>query len=811
MSNMIQSLHTLRRENSNLFGGKAANLGELIGMGMSVPKGYALSFEFFKEYIRHNKINYPPEQVLEFGSEIRQQILEGQFSQELSHLFSSSFRDIKEGISFAVRSSSLVEDSDTCSMAGMFESYVGLNTYEQLEEAVKKCYASLYADKVLHFLFENNIPFQQLKMGVIVQQFIEGSPSGVIFTADTIHMNAGTMHINAVDSICTDYVSGNLPSSLYAVEKESGRILEINRHETSPLLEQTLVMQLHTAALQCERHFGNLLDIEWTFSGDKVFILQARPITTFATREFAISWQNPGDDQYTWFCLMPSPCTPLVQDIMRTELEEMSQGAYETLFRLDTYGECTIQDGFVYARNKNIENVKEKRDLFLQRVNQLAEDGKCIFHDCILPELLSNIAVLEQYSGKTLSPAEAVEYLRKAWDYLRLTWRKHWPAVQANENLYGFEREFLKTFQDMNVQDVYDLVYGFSKLSRERELLFNMSSIVKNSAVLKKMFERQPYDEILYAQLKREPSASSLLQWVDTYVSEFGICDAGVDTVLHPVVRERPDYAIGQLRDILNADETVFFESMKNTLALKQKKKEEVLARLSPKEHARFLSKLDLAEKAFVMNDNHNYYMERMYRGYVRLASMEAGRILFRHNVLDNPEDIQFLYLAEMLSLLEGGKLDPAVIQERKREYGLRKKIMPPEVIGVQPDFNGFGGNAGSQNLETSVQKLQLAGVSGLRKKVRGIVHVGIPGNLTEDRILVMRDTHFEQNILSKLNRIKGFIYNWGSPYDHPAILAREMNIPAIYKTNNATSVLKTGDEVELDGFTGIVTFLSQP
>lgn len=805
---MIQSLRTIRRDDSDEYGGKAANLGELIGMGMPVPEGYALSFQFFEEYLRYNQIICPPEQVLESGREMRQRILEGQFSQELSDLFSSSFKDIKEGISFAVRSSSLVEDSEPYSMAGMFESYIGLNTYEQLEEAVKKCYASLYADKVLHFLFENHIPFQQLKMGVIVQQFIEGSPSGVVFTADTIHMDAGRMHINAVDSICADYVGGNLPSSLYVVEKDSGKTIEMNRHETSPLLEQTLLMQLHAAALQCERHFGCFLDIEWTFSGGKVFILQARPITTFKPREFAVSWENPGDDQYTWYCLFPSPCTPLVQDIMRVELEEMSQGAYETLFRLDTYGECTIQDGFVYVRNKDIQNIEEKRELFLRSINQLAEDGKCIFHDCILPELLSHIAVLDQYTGRNLSPAEAAAYLRKAWDYLKLAWRKHWPAVQANENLYRFEQEFLKTFPDMNVQDVYDLVYGFSKLSRERELLFAMSSIVKNNPVLQDMFEQQPYDEILHARLKSEPSANSLLQWVDTYISEFGICDAGVDTVLHPVVRERPDYVIGQLRDILNADGSVFFETMKNAAAIKQKKKEEVLARLSPTDQALFLSKLELAEKAFIMNDNHNYYMERMYRGYVRLASMEAGRILCRQNVLDNPEDIQFLHLAEALSLLEGRAMDTSVIQDRKKEYLNRKKIMPPEVIGVQPDFNGFGGYAGPQDEEARALKRQLAGVSGLRKKVRGTVHVGIPENLTEDRILVLQDTHFEQNILSKLNRIKGFIYNWGSPYDHPAILAREMNIPAIYKTNNATDVLKTGDSVELDGFTGIVTIL---
>ena len=376
-------------------------------------------------------------------------------------------------------------------------------------------------------MFENNISFQQLKMGVIVQQFIEGSPSGVIFTADTINMDAGKMHINAVDGICADYVGGTRPSSLFVVEKSSGKILDMNRNEDSVLLDQNLIAQLHTTALKCEQHFGCYLDIEYTFSQGKVFFLQARPVTTFKTRDFQIAWENTEDEQYTWFCIMPSPCPPLVQDIMRAEIKEVSQGAYEAVFRLDTYGECTIQDGFVYARNKDVENVEEKRELLLQKISQLAQEGKCIYHDIILPDLLTKIRILDQYQGRTLNAAETVEYLRNAWDYLRFTWRKHWMAVQANENLYRFERELIEAFPDFGVQDVYDLVYGFSRLSRERELLFEMSSVVKNNEKLRTMFEQQPYDEIMYARLKNEPSADRLLELIDTYVCEFGLCDAG--------------------------------------------------------------------------------------------------------------------------------------------------------------------------------------------------------------------------------------------------------------------------------------------
>ena len=53
-------------------------------------------------------------------------------------------------------------------------------------------------------------------------------------------------------------------------------------------------------------------------------------------------------------------------------------------------------------------------------------------------------------------------------------------------------------------------------------------------------------------------------------------------------------------------------------------------------------------------------------------------------------------------------------------------------------------------------------------------------------------------------------IFQWGAPYDHPAIIARELGIPAIYYVNGAMDRLDTGDEVEIDGYSGKVTILSK-
>jgi pyruvate,water dikinase len=75
------------------------------------------------------------------------------------------------------------------SMAGVFESFLNIKSYDELEYSIKNCYASLFSDKALSLMLRNNIKFEDIGMSVIVQRFVEGDVSGVMFTADTISMD----------------------------------------------------------------------------------------------------------------------------------------------------------------------------------------------------------------------------------------------------------------------------------------------------------------------------------------------------------------------------------------------------------------------------------------------------------------------------------------------------------------------------------------------------------------------------------------------------------------------------------------------
>jgi pyruvate,water dikinase len=105
-------------------------------------------------------------------------------------------------------------------------------------------------------------------------------------------------------------------------------------------------------------------------------------------------------------------------------------------------------------------------------------------------------------------------------------------------------------------------------------------------------------------------------------------------------------------------------------------------------------------------------------------------------------------------------------------------------------------------------EQVIIKATSGLNKKVQGKIVCGVPRTLEENSIILLPHCHFE-GLIRILGKVKGLIFNWGSPYDHLGIIAREMNIPAMYNAYNAIDLLKDGDIVELDGVNGTITKLN--
>lgn len=788
------------------YGGKGYNLNQLKQAGFKVPEGYIITTEAFDDFMEHNKINYSHEEYLGFNSEIQKGIINGKLRPEVESELASIINNMKsQGIQkFVVRSSAICEDSEEFSMAGMFESYVSLSSIEEILEAIKKCYASLFSDRVLNFLFENEIGFENLKMAVILQGYVPGRVSGVIFTADTINMDSNTLCISAVEGECADFVSGmaqsqnykvNKITKEYSLENENGDILKAN--EVKALLE---------ISLKIESNMGYFQDIEWTIYEGNVYILQARAITTFKDKDFPVTWNSSQEENYTWFRFSNIPLYPLMQDIINIEQESISKGAERAVFRLDTYSEGRVINGFFYVRSKEFQDKDIKRKAFTDEVKALFEDGKNIYEDIILPKILDIIKRIEACSEKELVGTKAEEYLQLSLEYLAFTWENHWPAVNGNIYIDIFEEYIKKLNPNIDTENYYDLIFSESKLTKERRTLIEMADIVKESQVLLKLFEECPYEIIIYERLKKLEEGRKLIEKIKSYQKEYKYCDVGMDDILHPAMGERPDYAISGIKNMLAIESKTFYASLNKTKANKQRLIEEIEDKLFGEEIIEFRKKLKVVESSFLTNDNHNFYMERMYRGFLWYAVKEAAELLYNKKSIALKKDINYLYINEIYELLSTPKSVENLIADRKELYKKQLHMSAPEILGTKTNRQ----QEGSKNSNIPEEKkdgIFIKATSGLNKVVKGKIVRGMPKKLEENSIILLPHCHYD-GLMNIIGKVDGLIFNWGSPYDHLGIIAREMNILAMYNAKEALKLLKDGDMVELDGIKGEIRSL---
>lgn len=305
-----------------IVGGKGANLGELTQAGFPVPPGFCITIAAFHQFIATsdqmdrfytllNKIK--PEQLEEIkhiGKQIRDHILTLPLHKTIQTEIIQAWSKLGDHHSFAVRSSATAEDLPTASFAGQQETYLNVKGHDQLIEAVKKCWASLFTDRAIVYRAKNGFDHRSVFLSVVVQQMIFPDISGIMFTADPITGHRHTISIDAGFGLGEAFVSGIVNPDLYKVRgnqiihkqiatKEKGifdlseggtelKELPVELRDKQALSDQKII-ELAELGRKIEEHYGSDQDIEWCLDGDQIYILQSRPITSLfpvpATRD----------------------------------------------------------------------------------------------------------------------------------------------------------------------------------------------------------------------------------------------------------------------------------------------------------------------------------------------------------------------------------------------------------------------------------------------------------------------------------------------------------------------------------------------
>jgi len=155
----------------------------------------------------------------------------------------------------AVRSSATVEDGEKASFAGVFESILNIDK-NNLISAIKQVLLSAKAERVKQYCKMKGIDFGKIEMRVIIQQMVDADISGVCF------FDNGKVMIEAVEGLGDKLVSGIVSPD---------KVLSSS---------QTKEIENVAGIIQKELGFENGADIEFAYKNDRLYILQARAITS---------------------------------------------------------------------------------------------------------------------------------------------------------------------------------------------------------------------------------------------------------------------------------------------------------------------------------------------------------------------------------------------------------------------------------------------------------------------------------------------------------------------------------------------------
>ena len=330
-------LEKLSSEDTEKVGGKNASLGEmtraLADDGIRVPGGFATTAYAYRNFIEENGLEdrirgklktLSKNGISKTGSAIRRMIKRADWPKDTETAIRKAYRSLCEEnggkVSVAVRSSATAEDLPEASFAGQQETFLNIRGEDEVLEAARKCYASLFTDRAISYREEKNFDHFEVALSAGVQRMVRGDTgsAGVMFTLDTDTGFRDVVIINATWGLGETVVGGEVNPDEYIVYKpflrkadlvpiigrskgskrvkavySSKKNRQIENVKTSAkdrkrfVLEDEDILKLARWGSLIEKHYERPMDIEWAKDGEsgELYILQARPETVHSQRD----------------------------------------------------------------------------------------------------------------------------------------------------------------------------------------------------------------------------------------------------------------------------------------------------------------------------------------------------------------------------------------------------------------------------------------------------------------------------------------------------------------------------------------------
>jgi len=360
---------TIRLKNINgtlkkKIGGKASNLGDLIKFNFNIPKGFVLTTDAYSFFIEKNNLNEEIRSLMEklkssdliniesIAKKIQERIEKGALPSNLKNAIREEYTTLSCE-NFVVRSSATAEDSKKASFAGQYESYLNLKSVSEIFQHIKQCYSSLWSSKAISYRINNKIPYNDIRIAVIIQKMISAKCAGVLFTVNPTNSNDSEMLIESNFGLGESVMAGICSPDQFIIKKKFNKnqhsfeiidkkigkkeyvILPDNLEQKTGIKKMQLsqeemlrsslsdqqILTLSKLGMEIENLFKSPQDIEWAIDeNQEISILQSRPITTFGDGKGSdglVYSRGYADDYWN------DNCTPLFFDLLGDQLTKV--------------------------------------------------------------------------------------------------------------------------------------------------------------------------------------------------------------------------------------------------------------------------------------------------------------------------------------------------------------------------------------------------------------------------------------------------------------------------------------------------------
>ena len=782
-------------------GTKAANLSKLIAARFAVPEGFVISSDAYRAHLlaggAREAASAPAE--AEDRERIRAAILSQPIPEDIRETVERAYERLSGQLGerdpkVAVRSSSVEGDVCVGGFTGAYESYLNVAGLEAVNVAVKRVWASLWGGKAAAYRARFGVSAEPA-MAVVVQQMVDADCTGTAFTADPVTGDPHKVLISCASRAHEAAPLGAADLSHYTVDLTDLAVRQ-HRDDSRPLLDNDLVQLIAEKALLADDAISGRVEMEWAHDGERLWILQARPIRDLAPY-FPVSWTNESDADAEWFSVTAQP----VSHFARSCLWRATSGLSSAFPPTSGARKSKPINGYLYKSARPIRDPKTRSAAGRGQKKEIAVALRLLrdWEQEVEPDLRSRSS---RIIGSDLSRADHADLLRDLSDAAdTVLLAVHWLELARR-----LGARFPALLREMLPQD--ECLY--------RKLLAGMpDTTIMRDARLQELGERfaaaeksgKLTDETWWPAYKRD---------VDAFARDYGYSfkDAGemYDIALWQSWVEDSDVVFRMISAIARRGKrptlvTVHCAAQEGAERAADSAPE--ILGLGGRQRHRFRTLAFLA-RTWLTAKNDTEHVYALACTALRLVLMQLGRRLCESGMIGGPDDVFQLTLDELLAApadVSGGDRAAfaSLIAARKHQLWLERRLVAPHTLPLEE-----GGEARAEPDHRGENRLKGDPVSpGVAEgRARVVDDFNDAADLGNGDILIVKTSALAWTPL--LAAAGAFVAQQGGELSCEAIVAREYGIPAVVNCEGIASAVKAGQRITVNGSEGVVELTSR-